>query len=244
MTTSNFRCFKYRPVNKNLIDSLVNSTIYFSSREALNDPFDSKIDIRQLIGSLLKEDLPAKAREQVEQIARDKTFFMNFDAGYRDFGICSFSIELAETLMWSHYADQHRGVAVHYDFPIEWLNNPTEIFGVAPVKYEPNTVSDWIRSSAGLFHDDHFQFVTELLKRVLTAKAPAWSYEKEGRIIRPKIGPYSIPRNMLVGITFGLRTSQGDEDLIRSIATTYFGDIQFSRVARTGSDFGIGVQEA
>lgn len=45
--------------------------------------------------------------------------------------------------MWSHYADQHRGIALHYDFPIDFLNNPDEIFGVAPVKYGTNTVSDW-----------------------------------------------------------------------------------------------------
>lgn len=244
MAMSNFRCFKYRQVSKNLIDSLVNSTIYFSSRESLNDPFDSKIDIRQVIESLLKEELPASTREQLVQIAHNETFFQRFDDGYRDFGICSLSTNLSETLMWSHYADQHRGVAVHYDFPIEWLNNPTEIMGVAPVTYDPNTVSDWIRNNAGLFHDGHFQFVTELLKRVLTAKAPAWSYEKEGRIIRQINGPYEIPRELLIGITFGLRTSKEDERLIRSIATTYFSNIQFSRVVRTGSDFGIDIQTA
>lgn len=240
----NFRCFKYRAVNKYLIDSLVNSTLYFASRDALNDPFDSKINIEEVITSLLGEDLPNRTRSALERIRHDRQFFQKFDAGYKDFGICSFSIELAEILMWSHYADQHRGVALHYDFPMEVLDNPSEIFGVAPVKYETDTVSDWIRTNAYLFDDDHFVFVTDLLKQVLTAKAPAWAYECEGRIIRPTAGPYAVSRSTLTGITFGLRTEPSDESLIRSIAGRYFDGIKFSRVVRSGSDFGIRIDDA
>ncbi len=240
---SSFRAFKYRGINKFLIDSLVNSSIYFASRDALNDPFDSRIDIQTLINGLLEESLAEEARTAIQLIQNDATFFQKFEAGYRDFGICSFSTELSNTLMWSHYADHHRGVAIHYDFPISFLDNPDEILGVAPVDYEGNSVSDWIREQATLFHTNHFEFVTELLKRVLTAKAPAWSYEREGRIIRPKTGSYPVPRSTLKGITFGLRMEQADENLIRSIAAKYFEGIQFSRVVRTGSDFGIDVED-
>ena len=109
---------------------------------------------------------------------------------------------------------------------------------------EPIQFPTGIKSNALLYQKNHFAFVTELLKIVLTAKAPAWSYEQEGRIIRPTHGPYNVPRPTLIGITFGLRTPQEDEGLIRSLVSKHSGKVCFSRVVRTGSDFGIRVEDA
>jgi len=238
-----FRCFKYKAIDKYLIDTLVNSTLYFSSRERLNDPFDSKIDIKELITSLLDRELSPDKKTTLERIKNDSKFFQRFDTGYKDFGICSFSIDLTETLMWSHYAESHRGVALEYCFPLEFLDNPLDIVGVAPVIYERNTVSEWLLENVLLFEQDRFKFVTELLKCVLTAKAPAWSYEKEGRIIRPKSGLFTVSRSFLKGITFGLRTSASDISLIRSISEKYYDEIAFNKVLRAGTDFGIRVED-
>jgi hypothetical protein len=239
---SYFKCYKYRSINKNLIDSLVNSTLYFASRDKLNDPFDSRVDIAQLIENLLNEEIDDEKKKELESIKSQNEFFIDFENGYKDFGICSLSMEADNTLMWSHYADEHRGVALYFDMPESFLNNPDEILGVSSVKYEDNTISNWLLENAHNFEKDHFEFVTKLLKIVLTAKSPAWHYEKEGRIIRPKAGVYEIPRDILKGIVFGLRTSEKDENLIRSIAGKYYGEIQYSRATRSGSDFGIEVK--
>jgi len=241
---SNFRCFKYKAINKNLVDSLVNSTLYFSSRDKLNDPFDSQINLHKIIISMLKSgDLDKDTKSALVKINATNKFFENFENGYKDFGICSFSIELKNTLMWSHYADEHRGLALYYDFPTKFLDNPDEILGVSPVKYKNNSISHWLQENASYYEKDHFHFVTELLKIVITAKAPEWEYEKEGRIIRPVAGTYVIPREFLKGITFGLRTSDSDEKLIRSLADKYYEEMQFSRVVRTGDNFGIDIQD-
>ena len=240
---SYFKCFKYRAVNKNLIDSLVHSTLYFSPRENLNDPFDSQIDVSKIIESLLNGDIDNKLRTDLEFIQSKGEFFSNFERGYKDFGICSFATELENTLMWSHYADEHRGIVLLYDMPREFLDNPEEILGVSQVAYKENTISHWLRENAHKFEKDHFEFVTGLLKVVITAKSPEWGYENEGRIIRPRSGAYEAPRSILKGITFGLRTSEKDEKLIRSIAEKYYQEILFSRIVRTGSDFGIHAEE-
>jgi len=240
---SYFKCFKYRVVNKNLIDSLVNSTLYFAPREKLNDPFDSQIDLTNVIHSLLRENITDEIRGSLELILSKGEFFNNFERGYSEFGICSFATELENTLMWSHYADEHRGISLYYDIPREFLDNPGEILGVSPVLYEKDTISRWLCENAHNFEKDHFEFVTGLLKTVITAKSPEWKYEKEGRIIRPVAGPYEAPRDILKGITFGLRTSERDEKLIRSIAEKYYDGVQFSRIVRAGSDFGVQAKE-
>lgn len=160
MSTNDFRCFKYRSINKYLIDSLVNSTLYFASRDQLNDPFDSRIDLHQVIISLLGGDLDNNVRGTLERINATNDFFRNFENGYKDFGICSLSIEPVSTLMWSHYADDHRGILLYYELPIQFLDNPSEIVGVSQVTYKEDTISAWLRENAIGYEKDHFVFVT------------------------------------------------------------------------------------
>lgn len=235
-------CFKYRAINKDLLDSLVKSQLFFAPRNRLNDPFDCNIDILRALDHLLlseekdKTDLLRKLRNNDDELKR---FNDNVDL----LGICSFSLTDNETSMWSHYANDHKGICLRYDFPEAFLNNDDEIFGVSHVSYEPNSISDWLFNNIDLYDMDHYTFIIDLLKTLLTSKAPTWSYEQEVRIIRPVTGLYEIPRETLTHIIFGLQTSEGDETLIRSIAEKYYGSVRFGRVVRTNDDFGIDTEE-
>lgn len=42
---TDYCCFKYRSIDKRLLESLIQSVIYFPRREQLNDPFDCNVDI-------------------------------------------------------------------------------------------------------------------------------------------------------------------------------------------------------
>jgi hypothetical protein len=238
-----FAAFKYRAINKSLIDALVKSSLYFANRETLNDPFDCKVDIRATLEAL-HEEVDSQTQAALDAIRQNDWFFEMFDESYRDFGILSLSAALEEPLMWSHYADEHRGIALRYEFSQSDLDNPKEILGVSPVDYSGNTVSEWLRQNAAAFTSDHENFVMELLKRVLTAKSSAWAYEQEARIIRPREGTYEIPRSSLTHITFGLRVTPEDEALVREIVTNLFEGVQFQRVIRVGKDFGTQVVDA
>ena len=145
--------------------------------------------------------------------------------------------------MWSHYADDHKGICLRYDFPESFLDNEDEVLGVSQVSYEPNAISNWLRSNIKLFKSDQKDFIINLLTTLLTSKAPSWSYEEEARIIRHVTGLFDVPRDMLTHIIFGLQTSEADEALIRSIANKYYGAIKFGRVVRTDEDFGINAEE-
>ena len=237
---SDYSFFKYRTINKYFLDSLIKSQLYFAPRAMLNDPFDCNVDIFRAVDHLIQTDdeteLLSKFREEEEAIVR-------FNNNVDPLGICSFSLISNETLMWSHYADDHKGVCLRYDFPDSFLNNEDEILGVSRVSYEPNAISNWLRGNINLFETDQKAFIINLLTTLLTSKAPSWFYEKEARVIRHVTGLYDIPRDMLTHIIFGLQTSETDEALIRSIADKYYSAIKFGRVVRTNEDFGINAED-
>ena len=239
---TDYCCFKYRAIDKCLLELLVHSEMYFPHRAQLNDPFDCNIDIVRALdhaiarGTCKNPDLLAKFRQ-------DEAVTQRFSKNVGEMGIGSFSLTNDETLLWSHYADDHRGVALRYDFPMALLDDEDNIVGVSAVSYEPNAVSDWLTDNAHLYIDNLQEFIIELLKKVLMSKAPAWQYEQEARIVRPATGLFALPRETLTHVIFGLQTSQQDEAVIRSLVEKYYNEVKFGRVVRTVDDFGIGIVE-
>lgn len=73
------------------------------------------------------------------------------------------------TLMWSHYADDHKGIC------LEFANNNALIGHARPIRYKEE-YPEWTPQSYGPEKDDN------VLELVLT-KAMDWCYEREFRII-------------------------------------------------------------
>lgn len=230
-----YRYFKFRLVSKHLIESLVNSSLYFARPNALNDPFDCTLDLDR---SLSRAALSATGKRKVwlERVL-ETPFARDWKSHVENIGICSFSLDLHQSLLWSHYADQHYGLCLLYRFPESFLLDPkNDVIGVAKVEYADDALTDWLRTSAPL---EMGQFVTELIKVYLTAKSPAWKYENEARIIRTEHGLFNIPFGFLEQVCFGLRTPQSDIDLITKLAAEYSGCKKFCRIIRGDSDFGL-----
>lgn len=93
------------------------------------------------------------------------------------FGVTCFSTELQNTLMWSHYADQHSGFCIEYS--------------VRPMSFACSGEND-------AFAQHHIHYVSELptlclsealfaphqlLIRMLATKHVDWAYEKEWRLV-------------------------------------------------------------
>ena len=216
--------------------------MYFPHRAQLNDPFDCNVDIVRALDHAIASGT-CREPELLERFKRDEAVTQRFSTDVGEMGIGSFSIINNETLLWSHYADDHRGIALRYDFPMAFLDNEDEILGVSALSYAPNAISDWLTENAHLYRDDHREFIIGLLKKVLMSKAPAWRHEQEARIVRPTSGLFALPRETLTHVIFGLQTSQQDEKLIRSLVDKYYNRVNFGRVVRTNDDFGIGTIE-
>lgn len=93
VSINNLTIFKYKSFNINILDSLTNNYLYFSSLNELNDPLDipllemSKLDI-----------------------------YKNLEINIDDIKIFCTSFNNNNTLMWSHYTDSHKGICIGYKF--------------------------------------------------------------------------------------------------------------------------------
>lgn len=241
--SNDYLYFKFRAINKHLVESLVRPSLYFSKPAALNDPFDCQLDVRKAFERAA--DSAERERKHALLAALESGHVLNsFEKHFADIGVCSFSLGgLDDPLLWAHYGDEHKGVCLLYRFPESFLLDPQqEIIGVDKVKYGSDVLTNWLTDSS-LRPADGLDFMVQLTQLYLTAKHDAWGYEKEARIIRSAHGVLDIPRGYLEQVCFGLRTPQADIDLITTLASEHSGCQRFCRIVRAGSDFGIVAQE-
>jgi hypothetical protein len=118
------------------------------------------------------------------------------------YGVLCFSESNSNMLLWSHYADGHRGVSLEYDSaerPVKrWKN-----WQFLRVGY---TVDRRIDISRVGFH--------EAFIHLLSTKGVDWAYEREHRLVT-LLGPgYQEGRmQALTGIIFGARISENPLDM-------------------------------
>lgn len=242
MNDQPFSLFKFRAIDKRLIESLINQTLYFATPDKLNDPFDCRIDLQK---ALIRAEMSAtgKRRAFLSSFLATPEFFRNWRATFDKMGVCSFSEEtiegtLMETLMWAHYADDHRGVRLKYQFRAAFLMGDMataqEIVTSQNVEYLDDSLVPWLAENAPM---DMTEFAKELAKRYLRTKSPAWAYEQEARIIRQKSGPFKLKDVFLAEVCFGLQTAQDDRELVVKLAQSYCGGVKFSRMERGETEF-------
>ena len=87
----------------------------------------------------------------------------------KNFGLSCFSTTEKNILMWSHYAYQHRGFIIGFDF--DNIKNH-----IRPITYSSERIQlPLIRTGMEEYFFD----------RTLTTKSLGWAYEKESRLILP-----------------------------------------------------------
>ena len=99
--------------------------------------------------------------------------------------IACFSESIQSVLMWSHYADSHKGFAMEYDFR-PWLKIPVKNVGLFPVIYDDERldVSTYITWAFLRFigipaaNPDALSYI-----KIALHKSTDWAYEKEWRLI-------------------------------------------------------------
>jgi hypothetical protein len=111
-------------------------------------------------------------------------------------GVLCLSTRYDRVLMWSHYAQQHRGVCVEYDTASLPAGN------VSKVRYgESRTVlasqlAEWLI-------DVDTAAETRVREACLLTKSPEWEYEDEWRMLGP-VGP-SLLAPKVKSVIFGMR---------------------------------------
>lgn len=122
----------------------------------------------------------------------------------RDFdlttGIICFSETIEDPVLWSHYADSHRGIALGFDV----LRNDH----LWPMIYPAERPTFDVKN----FPDMTQEEAMGMVRRILAAKAPSWGYEKEHRVFVDLATSrtdgtnhfHRIPPNCLVQVVLGI----------------------------------------
>lgn len=211
--------YKYKAIDKYSLEILINRELYFPTTNQFNDPFD---------GQLLPSDFISELKElgyagPVEEISRHDNFVKDRINGY---GVLSLSRVCNDILMWSHYANAHKGMCLgfkpdlwryfdNYDWPIDHKT----------VRYSQDHPFKEIHSDLILqkrFNsNDGFLNLCEMSSALedaaFTVKHSSWSYENEERIISHCAGPHSFRPEALDHIVLGMNISKTDEATIKSL---------------------------
>ncbi len=172
--------FKYHKVDKNLIDGLSRGYLYFPSLEKLNDPLDCRVDLVNVIERATAKS-EGKARANLQRLLASRDFLDSIIKKVAEVGVCSFSSGLLKPMMWSHYADEHRGVCLLYKIPDTFINyDKNKIIGRSPVSYGDNILTDsLIKVAENLSEFDAVQIMESLVVPIFTAKGLDWEVEDE-----------------------------------------------------------------
>jgi len=131
---------KYQSLSINTISSLTNDYMFFSESKNFNDPFDVNT---HLIGKLFDDNVDI-----------DNDLFKSFSLAMNNYN----------PLMWSHYADEHKGICIGYEF--DYL--PPYV-GKGKIKYKETLLKENKTFNA---LDDYW-----------LTKGDDWEYEEEVRLL-------------------------------------------------------------
>jgi hypothetical protein len=157
--------YRYRSLGSNgsflgrEIDALKQSYIWCSTFSNLNDPMEGFYSPSALLKA--KNDY----RDIAQAIYRSKI----------NFGIAALSDTYDNELMWTHYADEYRGICVEY-YADRMFNQLPPNCSLARIGY----VDKPTRISAAF--DRSFD---EAALRILSQKKSSWAYEREWRVLGP-----------------------------------------------------------
>lgn len=143
--------YKFRSGNLNDIINLNNNQLPICSIKAFNDPFEFLY-------------LPNINKELFEKYDKDSlmNIYEAIDTLNDEFKVCSFSQYKENILMWSHYANYHKGFCIEYEIEEILRKNPN----LFPVMYS-NEIIDKKENDM----------------RYMLRKSLDWQYECEWRII-------------------------------------------------------------
>ena len=223
--------YKYKSIDEDHPERsrriFTDNELYFCASKEFNDPFDCKFQVqfsedkrknRKFSYKVLKNQNHALNRKgrrvavsnEVKVLSepdfadrvRDDMFHK-----LRKWGICCLSEVKDSVLMWSHYANAHRG------FCLEFSNEQSNVqFGVEltteiciPLRVNYSKEYPIVDVIDG--HDTN---------KTLLTKAKQWEYEKEWRITIPNsLGPHRFPPQCLTGVIFGCRMLEKHKEMIR-----------------------------
>ena len=212
---------KYEPDGSNyLLDSISNNTLWLSSPSLFNDPFDCVINVNydaeaenisrhilsehfddEVANFLLSYDGIKEAVGNVAKYLKEENEGRHLYLEKSIYATCFSEVDnLLSSRMWAHYANNHAGVCVEYDF--DTVNNASP-FGCIPVRYTDDY--RYLLNTNDISEDvaNYLQFFT---------KSKEWKNEKEWRVAeqndRLNMIGYNVPISSPIAVYLGCKASE------------------------------------
>jgi hypothetical protein len=206
-------------------DILLNDRLYWTSPDKFNDPFDcwpvavmpqSRLKLESLAKQLVERrlrDVPKHERKKAFPgvMANMRRAAENPTKLLRDrlasIAVCSLAAEPDNLLMWSHYADSHRGVCLRF--------RPTKSDGLGffplPVVYaNERPLVDLLEGRDN-----------EWAEKIMLTKADCWAYEREFRLLDASAsggGFHKFRHGILDAVFLGALIGEENRSLVRGWA--------------------------
>ena len=211
-----YRSLRTKADKEHTLRIITHNEIYFANRKEFNDPFDFnfhiscdidfntyKARLKQLKPNMQEEEIDKQTRKALlpeNVIKHERKVNNDISRITENVGIFSMSAKRDDLLMWSHYADHHKGIC------IEFKTTRGKLFGCDilnveyDVKYPIFTVCDDMN--------------LERVKKFVRTKFSDWAYEEEWRIIYKKTGCQFFPPEEISGVILGSRISKKNKELV------------------------------
>ena len=169
--------FKYMPYRKEFFK---NFYLRCTPRSALKDPFEFLPSKKYLLKQQVEVDmLYTITREFVDSpVDRTKWVENMINGLFNNTGVVSFVETRDDLLMWSHYANHHRGIVVCFDTSNEFFKADTnKSRQLGRVHYRKNRLK-----ALPPMRLENGSYITDSC-RIYFEKSDEWIYEKEHRLI-------------------------------------------------------------
>lgn len=229
------RLYKYHRIDTYLHQSLKHHYFWHSGRTSFNDPYDCYKHLltfdptmEQLMDYAKRTLLPGEDLDTTTNFILNKpelvtdAYLNTIDSVLDSYGICCFTTNYQNILMWSHYAQHHKGVCLVFD-----VNQDIESFFVAKVRYTDEFTPR-----------NYFDDTTNTAMIMLTTKSKDWEYEQEYRLVDNKQGAIPFKTEALTKVIFGCKTSQDDMlAVINTIETAGYRNVEYTQAYTLPNSF-------
>lgn len=195
------KAFKYRGEFDRDIKALQNNQLFAPNKELLNDPCEMLTSDRIFLQGLkLIEQFSGASSEKV------KSEFESFKKRILRAGVFSLSVskEPLNILMWSYYANNHKGFCVEYDIGI--LAKYNSAVNKFRIKYSNKIPVFKPKLLSGMGN--------EIIKHFTGYKSKDWKYENEYRLLYDNSGFHDYEHRAVKSIFFGSKMEDKEKEII------------------------------
>jgi len=214
--------YKYRPFKDYVLESLSDGVIWVSKQRDINDPFEYYFHIEP---DMTFEEVAKRKKDATKKnyMEKQQELIEGIKERFSTGGIFSLSERPNISLMWSHYADYHKGFCIGYQVD---KNNDLGNGKCQSVQYKKSPPSfSLLEMWQGVEKMDN-NFAKKLFEIMVLSKDLNWQYEHEWRVVYEQSEQLIIPNFPISSITFGMRMPEVQRkkiiDLLDDKKTAFF----------------------